>query len=453
MTGAERRAAFSLAGIFSLRMLGLFMIYPAFAVWARRLPDATPFTIGLALGGYGLTQALCQIPLGFLSDQHGRKRVIAAGLLLFALGSALAALSHSIYGIIGGRFLQGAGAVGSAVLALAADLTREEHRTKAMAIIGMSIGLAFGVAVVLGSPLNALMGVNGIFWLTAALALLGIAVLYLLVPQPVTSRIHREAEPVPGLFRRVLTERELLRLDFGIFAQHAILTASFLSVPLVLHAAGIGAGVEWQVYLPVLAFAALAMVPLIILAERGGRMKSVFLASVAAIAMAELLLLAFHASLPAVVGALAVFFTAFTLLESLLPSLVSRVAPAHAKGTALGVYSSAQFFGIFVGGALGGAIHAALGLPAVFGFCAGLAALWWLVALAMRPPERVSSRVVRVGARDEAEARRLSEDLRRLPGVIEAVVVPAEGVAYLRIDKTLDEAKLAGTIEGESQPG
>ncbi|MGH8307884.1 MAG: MFS transporter, partial [Gammaproteobacteria bacterium] len=203
MTGTERRASLSLAGIFSLRMLGLFMIYPVFAVWARRLPDATATTIGLALGIYGLTQALFQIPFGFLSDRIGRKRIIAAGLIVFAIGSMVAALSHSIYGIILGRLLQGAGAVGSATLALAADLTREEHRTKAMAIIGMTIGASFGLAVVVGPVLNGWIGVPGIFWLTAVLAVCGIGVLYVLVPQPVVSRIHREAEPVPALFKRV----------------------------------------------------------------------------------------------------------------------------------------------------------------------------------------------------------------------------------------------------------
>ena len=386
MTGAERRAALSLAGIFSLRMLGLFMIYPVFALYARTLPDATPFTIGLALGIYGLTQAILQIPFGFLSDRFGRKRIIAMGLVLFAAGSVLAALSHSIDGIIAGRLLQGAGAVGSAILALAADLTRERHRTKAMAIIGMTIGLAFAFALVAGPVLNSLIGVSGIFWLTAALALAGIGVLFGLVPRPVRSPPQEDAEAVPALFRRVLSDRELLRLDFGIFVQHAILTASFLSVPLVLRAAGVQSHDQWFVYLPVLALSVLFMVPCIIIAERGGRLKPVFLGGVAALAAAELLLFAGHAHLPVVLLALTLFFTGFNLLESMLPSIISRVAPPHAKGTALGVYSSAQFFGIFVGGALGGAVQGWLGFAGAFGFSALLAALWLLVAVAMHPP-------------------------------------------------------------------
>jgi len=391
MTGSERRAALSLAGIFSLRMLGLFMIYPVFALWARRLPDATEFSIGLALGVYGLTQALFQIPLGFLSDRLGRKRIIAAGLVLFASGSAVAALSHSIDGIILGRLLQGAGAVGSAVLALAADLTREEHRTKAMAIIGMTIGASFSLALVVGPILNRWIGVPGIFWLTAVLALLGIGVLYGLVPQPLVSSVHAEAEPVPALFKRVLTDRELLRLDFGIFVQHAILTASFLSVPFVLKQAGVALHNQWFVYLPVLVVSVIFMVPLIIMADRG-RMKPIFLASVATLGVSQLLLLLGHGGLPVVIVALLLFFIAFNLLEASLPSLISRVAPAEAKGTALGIYSSSQFFGIFVGGALGGWLQGVWGLTGVFGLCAALTGLWLVVAIAMRPPGRASSR-------------------------------------------------------------
>lgn len=445
MAGTERRAALSLAGIFSLRMLGLFMIYPVFAVYARTLPDATPTTIGLALGIYGLTQALLQIPFGFLSDRIGRKRVIAAGLVWFVLGSVIAALSHSIDGIILGRLLQGAGAVGSAVLALAADLTREQHRTKAMAIIGVTIGASFGLSVVAGPLLDAWIGVPGIFWLTAALATLGIGVLYALVPRPISSRIHREAEPVPALFKRVLATRELLRLDFGIFVLHAILTASFLSMPLVLRQAGVHLHDQWYVYLPLLVLSVLFMVLLIVLAERRA-MKPVFLAMVAAVLASQLLLWFGHGSLLWVLVAILVFFTGFNLLEASLPSLISRVAPADAKGTAMGVYSSLQFLGIFVGGALGGWLQGRWGLGGVFGLCAALAALWWLVAIFMRPPGRVSSRVLPVTVSTGAAAERLAEELRRVPGVLEAVVVPAEGVAYLRVEAGLKDADLKAMV-------
>ncbi len=265
MLPTERRAALSLASIFALRMLGLFMIYPVFSVYAEHLRGVTPTTIGLALGAYGLTQALLQIPFGMLSDRVGRKPIIATGLLIFAIGSVVAALSGSIYGVILGRILQGGGAVGSTILAMTADLTREEHRTKAMALVGMTIGLSFAVALVLGPVLTTWIGVPGIFWLTSVLALGGIGVLYLSVPQPARQRLHRDTEAVPALFKRVLTDGQLLRLDFGIMALHGILTASFVALPLALRdAAGLDTQHQWYLYLPVLVVAVVAMVPFII---------------------------------------------------------------------------------------------------------------------------------------------------------------------------------------------
>lgn len=256
-----------------------------------------------------------------------------------------------------------------------------------MAVIGVTIGVSFAIAVIVGPVLSVWIGVPGIFWLTAVLALCGIVVLYGLVPTPAVTRFHREAEPVPALFKRVLTDGQLLRLDFGIFVQQAILTASFLSLPLVLERAGIAAHAQAFVYLPVLVVSVLLMVPLIVISERG-HMKPVFLGAVAALGISQLLLLFGHASLSAVLIAILVFFTAFNLLEASLPSLISRVAHADAKGTAMGVYSSSQFFGIFVGGALGGFIQGFLGFAGVFGFCALLAALWWGAAWSMRPPAR-----------------------------------------------------------------
>ncbi len=449
MTGAERRTALSLAGIFSLRMLGLFMIYPVFAPWARGLPDATTLTIGLALGVYGLTQGLLQIPFGFLSDRVGRKPIIAIGLVLFIVGSIVAAVSPSIYGIMLGRLLQGAGAIGSTVLALTADLTREEHRTKAMAIIGMTIGAAFGIAVVLGPVLNGWIGVRGIFWLTAILAALGILVLYVLVPDAATHRVQRDAEVVPQLFRRVLADRELRRLDGGIFCQHAILTASFLTIPFVLTSAGIALHDQWWIYLPVLVGSIALLIPLVIAAERG-RMKPVFLASIALLGLGQVLFHFGPAHLWVMVVALLVFFTAFNVLESVLPSLVSRLAPADARGTAMGVYSSSQFIGIFVGGAGGGWIKSAFGVNGVVGFCVVLALLWLVIAAPMRPPARISRRVLHVTPRDAAAAARLQDRLRRIPGIVDAVVVPAEGRAYLRVNPTLDDATLQAALVAEA---
>ncbi|HEU5398656.1 MAG TPA: MFS transporter [Gammaproteobacteria bacterium] len=384
----ERRAALSLAGIFALRMFGLFMIYPVFAVYARGLPDATPARVGFALGIYGLAQALCQMPLGMASDRLGRKPVIAVGLLVFALGSGVAGLAHSVAGIALGRLLQGVGAVGSAVLALAADLTREEHRTKAMAAIGMTIGLAFAAALAAGPVIDRWIGVPGMFWLTAGLAGLALLLLYVAVPDPASSEVHADSEAVPALLSRVLRDPELLRLDFGILAQHAILTATFLGVPLVFQAAGVSGGAEWRVYLPALVVSVLIMVPLIIQAERHGRMRPILLGAVAAIAVAQagFLLPVGGWWLPAL--AVTVFFTAFNFLEAALPSLISRLAPRQAKGTAMGVYSSAQFLGIFLGGVLGGWCQGRFGLMGGFGFSLVMACLWLVSALPLRPPAK-----------------------------------------------------------------
>jgi MFS family permease len=382
----ERRAAISLAGIFALRMFGLFMIYPVFAVYSQRLPDATPARIGLALGIYGLAQALFQMPLGLLSDRVGRKPVIAIGLLVFALGSMLAAVAHSVGGITLGRFLQGTGAVGAAMLALAADLTSEEHRTKAMALIGMTIGLAFAAALAAGPAINGWIGVPGMFWLTAALAGLALLLLYTAVPQPGVSEVHTESEAVPALLWRVVRDPALLRLDFGILAQHAILTAMFLGVPLVLKQAGIGPNREWQLYLPALVISVVIMVPLIIQAERHGRMRPIMLSAVAAIGLAQAGFMLDTGGwwLPA--AALALFFTAFNLLEATLPSLISRLAPHQARGTAMGVYSSSQFLGIFLGGVLGGWCQGQFGLSGGFGLSLVIAFIWLAVSWNVKPP-------------------------------------------------------------------
>jgi len=444
MTSHERRAALSLSSIFALRMLGLFMIYPVFSVYAKGLQGVTPTTIGLALGIYGLSQAIFQIPFGMLSDRLGRKRIIATGLLIFAVGSVIAAVSHTIDGVILGRAIQGAGAIGSAILATAADLTREEHRTKAMAMLGMTIGFSFAVSLVLGPVVNAWIGVSGIFWLTAFLALAGIGVLFFVVPQPAHSHRHRDTEPVPALFKRVLSDGQLLRLDFGILALHAILTASFVALPLALHdAAGLDVRHQWYLYLPTLVVSVFLMVPFIIIAEKRRKMKPVFVGAVAALAVAQLVLMQWHASLVGVTVALVIFFTAFTLMEASLPSLISKVAPPDAKGTAMGIYSSSQFMGMFVGGVGAGRVMQMYGLAGVFAFAAAIAGVWFVIALTMKAPSYLSTYLLNVGALGAAEARQLAVRLTDVEGVAEAVVVAEDGVAYLKVDaKKLDEAAL-----------
>jgi predicted MFS family arabinose efflux permease len=387
MSRREIGAALSLGAIFASRMLGLFMILPVFALYAEHLTDVTPFLAGLAIGAYGLTQALLQIPFGMLSDRFGRKPVIAAGLLIFAVGSVVAALSDSIYGVILGRALQGSGAIAAAVMALAADLTREEHRTKAMALIGTSIGLSFALALVLGPALDAWIGVRGIFGLTAGLAMGGIAVLVFWVPYTSTHGFQPDAEAAPTQLGSVLRDSNLLRLDFGIFALHMVLTATFVVLPLVLRdGVGMAPHSHSLIYLPLLVLSVLAMVPFILFAERRRKLKPVFLGAVAILGLAQLGLFRFQDSLVGLVAMLFLFFTAFNLLEATLPSWVSRVAPADRKGSAMGVYSSSQFLGAFVGGMLGGWVHGRLGTGATFLMGALLVGLWLLVAMGIEAP-------------------------------------------------------------------
>jgi MFS family permease len=438
MNSQESKTAFSLAGIYSLRMLGLFLILPVFALYAEHLQGVTPLLVGLAIGAYGLTQALLQIPFGMLSDRIGRKPVILGGLLLFALGSVVAAMSDSIWGVIMGRALQGSGAIAAAVMALAADLSREEHRTKVMAVIGMSIGLAFIMALILGPLLNGLIGVPGIFWLTALLAILGMGIVLFFVPTPESSHVHCDTEAVPDQFGRVLSNINLLRLDLGIFVLHLIITSVFLAVPLALRDnAGMESDSHWMVYLPVLLVSIFAMVPFIVVAEKRNKMKSVFLGAVLALAIALSGLYLWHASFTGLMIFLALFFTAFNLLESILPSIVSKVAPLTSKGTALGVYSTSQFAGAFVGGVTGGWIHGEFGLAGVFLFGAAAALVWLLVASGMERPANLVNHMLKVGERDEAQGWALQQELAKIAGVIEAEVVAADGVAYLKVDKAL----------------
>lgn len=444
MTPGEKRAAIALAGIFSLRMLGLFMILPVFSLYAQHLEGVTPTRVGLAIGAYGLTQAIFQIPFGMLSDRLGRKPIIAIGLLIFAFGSAVAAMSTSIDGVILGRALQGTGAIAAAVMALAADLSREEHRTKIMAVLGVSIGVSFAVALVTGPILNSWIGVPGIFWLTAVLALGGIVVVYSVIPQTVSSHLHRDAEPVPGLFKRVLADSQLLRLNFGIMALHMILTASFVALPLALRdEAGLPSPHHWHVYLPVMVLSVVAMVPFIVIAERQRRMKQVFLGAIVVLGLSEFGLAWFHGELIGIVLMLFMFYTAFNLLEANLPSLISKMALPESKGTAMGVYSSFQFLGAFLGGWGGGWLYGLYSFHGVFLFCAIVAAIWFFVATSMKSPRYLSSYLLNVGQVNEEEARELSARLTQVRGVAEATVVAEEGVAYLKVDqKALDEQAL-----------
>jgi predicted MFS family arabinose efflux permease len=442
MSKEEKRASLGLAGIFSMRMLGLFMILPVMSLYTEHLEGITPLLLGLSISVYGLTQALLQIPFGLMSDRFGRKKIITIGLLLFIAGSVVAAMSTTIYGIILGRALQGSGAVAAAVMALAADLTLEQNRTKIMATIGISIGISFGIAMVLGPVLASVVGLQGIFWFTAILATVGIIILHKVVPQPKNLTQHKDAEPIPALMGKVLKDGQLLRLDFGIFCLHLVMTAMFVVLPLLMRGKlGIAAEDHWMVYLPVLGLSVVAMVPFIIMAEKKRKMKLVFVSSVGTLSLACFGLYLFADGLWGMVSTLFVFFTAFNLLEATLPSLISKLAFAGGKGTAMGVYSSSQFFGAFCGGLMGGLVWDAYGMADVFLVCAVILFVWFVVALSMKSPRHMSSLLKRIDIQTDAQAKEITDKLLAVKGVLDVGISVDDSTVYLKVDNELLEEK------------
>ena len=443
MSSGETRAASGLALVFAFRMLGMFMVLPVLATYGMDLAGATPALIGLAIGAYGLTQAIFQIPFGVISDRIGRRPVIYLGLIVFALGSVLAANSDSIWGVIAGRILQGAGAISAAVMALLSDLTREQHRTKAMAMIGMTIGLSFAVAMVVGPLLTRAFGLSGLFLATGAMALCGIVIVMFMVPRSTGTLQHRESGVAKQALLPTLRHPDLLRLDLGIFVLHAMLMSSFIALPLALvEKAGLPKEQHWWVYLTALLISFFAMIPFIIYGEKKRKMKRVLLGAVVTLMLTELFFWKFGDSLRTLVIGTVVFFTAFNLLEASLPSLISKVSPAGGKGTAMGVYSTSQFLGSALGGILGGWLFQHGGLSVVFLGCAGLAALWLAFAVTMREPPYVTSLRLPLSPEALREAG-LTERLKAVAGVTDAVVVAEEAAIYIKLDtELLDRATL-----------
>ena len=444
LSATERKVAVSLAGVYSTRMLGLFMIVPIFAKIAEGYPDYTPFLAGLAIGIYGLSQAILQIPFGRLSDKIGRKPVIIGGLLIFALGSVLAALSEDLFWVTIGRALQGMGAIASSLMALAADLTREEHRIKVMAFIGMSIGLSFVVAIILGPLFNGLFGISGIFWITAILAMVGMLIILFRVPTPVSARFHREAEVELDWVGNVLRDTQLLRVDLGVLILHSVLMASFIALPFMFqHTLALDVSQHWRIYLPILLLSMMAVLPLIILAEKKHKIKQLLIGSILTLVLAEQGLRVFGDTLAGLTFMVLLFFVAFNFLEASLPSLVAKLAPAAHKGTAMGVYSSAQFFGVFIGGAAGGWLLQHFGLESIFWFNTVLILSWLLLAATMRKPRYYGSYLLKVGEKSRNDAQQLATELTRVQGVMEATVIAEDGVAYLKVEREyLDEDAL-----------
>jgi len=454
MTPVERRAAFSIAGIFSTRMLGLFMIFPVFALFAEKeFENITGTQIGIAIGVYGLTQALLQVPFGMLSDKFGRKPLIMVGMIIFMIGSLICAVADSIEMMIIGRALQGMGAVAAVLMASVADLVREQYRLRAMSIVGMTIGLSFTLSLVAGPLLDAWIGVRGIFWVIAGLSILGMVLVWFALPKIENQSFQREAQTDVTQFSDVLKHPQLLRLDLGVFVLHAILTAMFVVMPLILRDSAELPSVEhWYIYLPVMLLSFVLMVPFIIQAESKGRMKPVFLGAIAAIMLMQLAFIGVDLNFWSLFVLLLIFFTAFNLLEASLPSLVVKLSPADKKGTASGVYSTSQFIGAAIGGALGGYLYQHYGYNGVFALTAILGMVWLLAASSMEKPMPLSIASVPLGHVECDEIEALEKRLLEFDGIYEAVILVEENRAYFKIDrKKLDEVTLIDYIEKSNE--
>ena len=451
--GSYWRPVMGLSLIMTCRMLGLFMLMPVFALVAPTLSGSTPFLVGAVLAAYGLTQATFQIPFGYLSDRWGRRPVIAMGLVLFALGSVVAALAHSIIWVLVGRAIQGAGAVGSTVLATVADFTPNESRSKAMAVLGLGIGIAFALAMVLGPIVMHALGLSGLFLAMSGLAVLGLLVLWFVIPQPPQIK-HDSVLSASGHWGDILRMPQLLKLDISIFMQHAILTALFLALPLVLaHHMQLSTHQQSIFYLVIFGLAFVLMVPGVIVAEKHRKMKLVFVLSVALMCVCLGVLAGFSLGFVAVAVVLLLFFTAFTLMESILPSCVSKVAPLKYRGSAMGVYSTSQFLGICVGGLLGGwALHAHA-ITGVWMLCAGLALLWLLVALTLEPMAHFSTLIFSLHAAAADKEQAITNRLLYTDGIYEVAWQAQSGRLYLKVDKRkVDEATIRQLI-GEGNLG
>lgn len=383
------KTVFPIALIFSFRMWGLFLLIPVFSIYAKNLQGATPALIGLGLGIYGLAQGVLQIPFGFMSDKIGRKPIITIGLILFAIGSLLGALSTSIYGMIFARTLQGTGAIGSVLIALLADLTPDAQRTKAMAVIGTAIGTSFSLAMVVSPILCHHFGLEGIFYLTTGLALSGIALLHFIIPNPAREKDYGNRNINPAVFKHVLTNRSLQRLNAGIFCQHFILTATFFAIPFILNKQLTQGHLsqQWHFYLPLMLGSFVLMIPFILLAEKKKLMKTVFLLSVLGIGISQFALAFTYDHWYSLCVLMLTFFTAFNTLEAALPSLVSKQAPQNSKGTAMGIYSTCQFLGLFAGGTLAGISYQWHGSQGIFLINSLVGIAWFIITYSMKPKE------------------------------------------------------------------
>ena len=438
MNALERRSTFALSSIFALRMLGLFMIIPVFSVAGQTYEYATPALLGLAVGIYGLTQAILQIPFSLIADRYSRKPLVVFGLLLFALGGAIAAMSDTIYGVIIGRAIAGGGAVSAVVMALLADVTREENRMKAMATMGMSIGVSFAVAFSLGPWLTGLVGISGLFWVTTIMGLAAISMLFLV---PKVTRHHRNYQQgYLAQLKQVLKMGDLNRLHVSVFSLHLLLTAMFIYVPSqLIDFAKIPLISHGWVYLPLLVISLFFAFPSIVLAEKYRKMRGIFLTAIGGIILGlGILIFGFESKYILLTG-LGLFFIAFNVMEALLPSWLSKAAPIQSKATAMGVNASSQFLGAFFGGVTGGQLLLLNNTALGWSILTGLAIVWLLISFGLAQPRYLSSMILRLPEHKQTDE--WTSQLLAIRGIEEVVVMSDQQVAYVKVDKQqIDDA-------------
>jgi|TARA_B110000503_G_scaffold142724_1_gene240574 MFS family permease len=435
MNKQELRAAISIGLLYVIRMLGLFMILPVLPAVGADLALATPLLIGLALGVYGLSQAVLQIPMGLLSDKFGRKPVILAGLLMFIFGSLVAANADTIIGVIVGRLLQGCGAIASALLALLSDVTRVDQRSKAMAIVGISIGLSFAVALVAGPLVFVQAGLSGIFYFAAISGVLGIVVLFTLIPDAKVAVRNPEIGLRPERLLEITASPDLRRMVLGVFMLHYLLMSGFLVFPALLAGTGeIQTSDHSLVYFGLLLTTFVLMGPFMWLSDKPALTKAMLLLMIGGFAVSMLLFVNVVNLYPVLIS-MAIFFMAFNLLEVILPALVSRSAPAGARGTAMGIYSTGQFAGAFAGGALGGLLLSTGDMTYLLYVNTALCMGWLLISLKLKKTGNLGSQVFHLDHLAQLSAKEVADTLLSVKGVMDVVLLEGEKVAYLKINK------------------
>ncbi|UDG80610.1 Inner membrane transport protein YajR [Candidatus Hartigia pinicola] len=436
MTSSELNATLSLSFIFFLRMLGMFMILPIITSYGLQLQGSTKFLIGVAIGIYGFSQAIFQIPFGLTSDQIGRKPLIVFGLIIFILGSVLAALSESIWGVIIGRALQGSGAISGVIMALLSDLTREQHRTKAMAFLGIGCGVTFSIALVIGPIITQWVGLSGLFWGITFLTGSAIIITIFIVPNSYQQITNRESSFIKNNLNSVLTHPQLLKLNFGILNLHTLLMTIFIALPFIMTEAGAFAKDHWKIYLITMVIALISSFPFIIYAEKKRQIKAVFLFCISLLALSEIILWLSKSHLWIIFLGLQLFFIAFNVLEAILPSLISKESPASCKGTAMGVYSTSQFLGVAIGGFVGGWLYDINSADTVFIAGLFLTIVWFIISLTMKQPSYLTSIRLEL-PKHYTNIIQLQKALTSQPGVVDFVIIKKEKSIYLKVDRKL----------------